>query len=203
MPKKLTEQGSQRRAQLLDCAAELFSTRGYDQTRVIDICEAAGVAKGLFYWYFENKDALFSQLVTSMRQDLRRAQGTAIDPRADPITRLRQGIRASLEFMAEHGNYFRFLDVEISDARVRALLRDGNEVYVTDAARIIRAGIDAGLIVDEDPMVLAFGVVSGVNSFGAAHRAGRLDLDLEGVIKVTGDWVERAVSPIPIRASAP
>ncbi len=84
---------------------------------------------------------------------------------------------------------------------MRALLRDGNDVYVTDVARIVRAGIEAGMIVDEDPMVLAFGVVSAVNSFGAAYRAGRLELDLEAVITVTGDWLARALSPVDVRAS--
>jgi AcrR family transcriptional regulator len=69
--RRLTEQGRERKQQLLDHAADLFSRRGYADTRVVDICEAAGVAKGLFYWYFENKEALFSELVTSMRLRLR------------------------------------------------------------------------------------------------------------------------------------
>ena len=60
------------------------------------------MAKGLFYWYFENKEALFAELVRSIRQQLRRAQAAAMDPDADPLTRLRQGAEASVRFMAEH-----------------------------------------------------------------------------------------------------
>jgi AcrR family transcriptional regulator len=52
--RRLTAQGIERKQQLLDRAAELFAERGYAETRVIDIVRAAGVAKGLFYWYFEN-----------------------------------------------------------------------------------------------------------------------------------------------------
>ncbi|MCB0958296.1 MAG: TetR family transcriptional regulator, partial [Acidimicrobiales bacterium] len=37
--------------QLLDHAAALFAERGFAETRVLDIVGAAGVAKGLFYWY--------------------------------------------------------------------------------------------------------------------------------------------------------
>jgi hypothetical protein len=120
-------------------------------------------------------------------------------PDADPLTQLRQAIGASMEFMSAHGNYFRFLDVETSDAKVRQLLRSGNEVYVTDAARIIARGIEAGMIVDEDPMVLAFGVVSGTNAFASAYRSGRLGLELDAVVKLTADWVERALTPVAVR----
>ena len=62
-PRRLTAQGLERKQQLLDCAAELFAERGYADTRVLDIVRHAGVAKGLFYWYFENKEALFRELV--------------------------------------------------------------------------------------------------------------------------------------------
>ena len=48
----LTSQGAERKQQLLDAAARLFAEQGYAATRVADIVEAAGVAKGLFYWYF-------------------------------------------------------------------------------------------------------------------------------------------------------
>ena len=65
--RRLTAQGLERKQQLLDRAAELFAERGYAETRVIDIVRAAGVAKGLFYWYFENKEALFKELAESIR----------------------------------------------------------------------------------------------------------------------------------------
>jgi len=113
----------ERKQQLLDCAAELFSTRGYAATRIADICAAAGVAKGLFYWYFENKEALFAELVASMRQRLRKAQADAMDPAADALSRLRQGSEASVRFMARHAGYFALLEVESHDRQVSALLR--------------------------------------------------------------------------------
>src|SRR5262249_32593624 len=89
--RRLTEQGRERKPQLLDAASALVETRGYAATRIADICQAAGVAKGLFYWYFETKEQLFAELVRTMRQQLRRAQGAAMDPDADPVTRIRQG----------------------------------------------------------------------------------------------------------------
>ncbi|HZB71105.1 MAG TPA: helix-turn-helix domain-containing protein, partial [Acidimicrobiales bacterium] len=100
--RRLTAQGMERKQQLLDRAAELFAERGYAETRVIDIVRAAGVAKGLFYWYFENKEALFRELVEHNRHRLRRTQARAMDPAVEPLQRIRQGTEASLRFMSTY-----------------------------------------------------------------------------------------------------
>src|SRR5688500_2139215 len=100
--RRLTTQGLERKQQLLDAAARLFAERGYADTRVIDIVRAAGVAKGLFYWYFENKEALFRELAETIRQNLRREQARAMDAGAPELVRIRQGVEASVQFMAAH-----------------------------------------------------------------------------------------------------
>ncbi|MDO9173767.1 MAG: helix-turn-helix domain-containing protein, partial [Actinomycetota bacterium] len=110
-----TEQGIERKQQLLEAAERLFTEKGYGATRISDICADAGVAKGLFYWYFPTKESLFGELVRTMRLQLRRAQAGAMDPNADPVTRIRQGAVASVRFMAEHQPYFALLDVERTD----------------------------------------------------------------------------------------
>jgi AcrR family transcriptional regulator len=94
-----TEHGNERKQQLLVAAQTLFGSRGYARTRIADICGEAGVAKGLFYWYFPTKESLFAELVESMRMQLRRAQATAMDDSSDPITRIRQGTQASVRFI--------------------------------------------------------------------------------------------------------
>ncbi len=43
-------------------AWRLFSERGYDETTVEDIIEAAQTSRGTFYHYFEGKDALFGTM---------------------------------------------------------------------------------------------------------------------------------------------
>src|SRR3954447_22816455 len=127
-----TEHGRERKQQLVDAAAELFAANGYAATRIQDICRRAGVAKGLFYWYFPTKQELFAELVRSTRLRLRKAQAAAMDPDADPLTRIRQGTEASVRFNVDHAGYFSLLDVERGDASHAALLREGSEVYLCD-----------------------------------------------------------------------
>ncbi len=54
---------SERRSQILAHAKDVFARRGYHACTVDDIVGSAGVARGTFYLYFEDKRAVFSELV--------------------------------------------------------------------------------------------------------------------------------------------
>jgi AcrR family transcriptional regulator len=192
-----TEQGLERKHQLLEAATALFASNGYANTRIADICTAAGVAKGLFYWYFPTKESLFAELVRTMRTQLRRAQATAMDPTADAVTRIRQGTEASVLFMAEHRSYFALLDVERADDQVASVLRDGSDVYADDVVKLVRDAQAQGLVADGDPRLYATGVLGAVSSFSHALRNGRLDVEVDELATFVGDWVVRALSELP------
>src|SRR5204862_554262 len=54
---------AERRLQILHAARGIFAKRGYHQTTIDDIVLQAGVARGTFYLYFEDKRAIFSDLI--------------------------------------------------------------------------------------------------------------------------------------------
>jgi AcrR family transcriptional regulator len=193
-PRRLTAQGVERKQQLLDSAAELFAEHGYADTRVLDIVRRAGVAKGLFYWYFENKEALFRELVIHHRQALRKAQARAMDPAAEPLLRIRQGVEASLAVMSSNAHFFAMLEVENLEKRFADVLRRGNEVHVADTVRLVKAGIADGSIRDEDPLVLALGVVGAVAYYAHFHRTGRVVLPVEELAPFVGRYVVHALA---------
>ena len=192
--RRLTAQGAERKQQLLDCAARLFAERGYADTRVIDIVRAAGVAKGLFYWYFENKEQLFRELAEEIRLRLRRSQGEAIDLDADPLTRIREGAEASVRFMAINAPFFALLEVENIDKRFVDVLRKGTDVHVADVAALVREGIAEGLIRDDDPILLARGVVGIVGLYSHFHRTGRSEVPISELATFVGRFVVRSLA---------
>ena len=53
----------QRRSQILEAAARVFSERGYDNTSTGQIAEAAGVTRGLVHHYFGGKRELYLAVV--------------------------------------------------------------------------------------------------------------------------------------------
>ncbi|MCB1030462.1 MAG: TetR family transcriptional regulator [Acidimicrobiales bacterium] len=190
----LTSQGIERKQQLLDHAATLFAERGYADTRVLDIVSAAGVAKGLFYWYFENKEALFRELVEQNRLNLRKAQARAIDPEAEPLRQIRQGAEASVRYMAQYANFFALLEVENIDKHFTDELRKGTEIHAADVGALISTGIDAGTIRNEDPLVAALGVVGTVAYYSHFHRTGRLKVSPDELAAIVGRFVVCALA---------
>ena len=190
--RRLTAQGLERKQQLLDRAAELFAERGYAETRVIDIVRAAGVAKGLFYWYFDNKEALFRELAESIRLQLRRQQGAVLDPDALPLVNLYRGTEASVLFMAEHSHFFSLLEVE--GRNFTDVLREGTQQHIDDMVRIIKAGQATGTIREEEPELLALGVVGCVGHFSHFHRTGRIVRPLPELASFVARYVVRSVA---------
>ena len=191
--RRLTEQGRERKQQLVDASMVLFAERGYSATRILDICDRAGVAKGLFYWYFPTKLDLFTELVRSMRHQLRRSQADAMTPGTDALTRIHEGAAASVRFMAEHATYFSLVDVERADPAIADALRAGSEVYLDDVTALIREAQATGQVLDADPELLALGVLGAVSSFSNAWRSGRIDQSADELAEFVADWVSRAL----------
>jgi AcrR family transcriptional regulator len=190
-----TEQGRERKEQLLNAAQDLFAARGFGNTRIADICAAAGVAKGLFYWYFPTKESVIVELVRDTRQRLRRAQGAAMESATDPLARIRLGAEASIRFIAEHRAHFALLDVERHDQAIAPVVREGSDVYVRDVTALIREAQRAGLVAPAgDPAVLAVGVVGAVSAYSHALRTGRIDLPVDELATLVGAWVTNALA---------
>ena len=193
--KQHTEHGRERKQQILDVAGQLFADRGYSATRIVDICEAAGIAKGLFYWYFPTKGALFAELVRTMRLRLRRAQGDAMDPTTDAVTRIADGAQASVRFMTEHAAYFALLDVERTDEEIVEVLAEGSSVYLDDVRRLVEDGQRDGTIADAPSDLVAIGVLGTVSSYSNSYRNGRLGKDItpDELAEFVRTWILNAL----------
>lgn len=61
---------AEKRSEIVDAAAELFTGEGYDSTPMAKVANAAGVTSNTIYWYFADKDAL---LIAVLDQVLDRA----------------------------------------------------------------------------------------------------------------------------------
>jgi TetR/AcrR family transcriptional regulator, cholesterol catabolism regulator len=75
-----TDQGSERREQLLAIAARLIASRGYSATTVRDIADDAGILSGSLYHHFPSKEAILDEILrTFMDGLLQRSQEIAAE----------------------------------------------------------------------------------------------------------------------------
>lgn len=69
----------QTRRALFECAMRLFAERGFENTTVEQITEAADVAKGTFFNYFPNKESILLALIERQREIIAAAVQQASD----------------------------------------------------------------------------------------------------------------------------
>jgi AcrR family transcriptional regulator len=136
-----------------------FAEHGYHTTSVAEIVEGIGVGKGVFYWYFDSKEALLHQILKDAQTDLRRRQQAAIGDEVDPLRRIERGIRESLAWSAEHRDLITLVQFAETEQRFAEALRRGEEIAVADTVRHLKDAIVEGRIPDRDPEVLAVAVL--------------------------------------------
>lgn len=62
---RIVKDPKERKEELMKAALSLFETEGYNNTSVDSIVNAAGVAKGTFYYYFKSKESILEALFTA------------------------------------------------------------------------------------------------------------------------------------------
>lgn len=91
-----------RRTELLALGAEVFGQRPYDEVRIDEIAERAGVSRALMYHYFPDKRAFFAAVVRAEGERLFAATNTAPLPGQTLFGQVRAGVLAYLRYDEEY-----------------------------------------------------------------------------------------------------
>lgn len=188
-----------RRKQIMDAALRVFATKGYHGTSVSDLVDAAGVARGTFYLYFESKSAIFHELVDELITTLRaKIRGVDTGPGAAPIpAQLHATLGRVLTALQENRDLCRIIFREAVglDEDVDAKLKnfyEGLRGYIQSA---LDRGQEMGFIRDLDTAVAATCALGSVKEVVSRHlirsddgadlevvAVGVLDFSLRGVV---------------------
>jgi len=90
-------QSLQSRQRIFDASITLIKEKGFDQVSIEEICEKAHVSKGLFYNYFDSKDAIIRHEFLEIDNEYRRMAGTLKGKKG--IARLKAVIRRQDRFI--------------------------------------------------------------------------------------------------------
>lgn len=111
----MDNQGKQSKEQQILAAAEQeFLTRGYDGARTTSIAQAAGVTHAMLHYYFRTKEQLFERIVDEKFEAISDSMFAIMgDPSLPIIERIKGGIAAHFDFVAENPLLPRFVINEI------------------------------------------------------------------------------------------
>ena len=93
---------SKRRDELLQIAAELFATKGFKNTTVRDIADAAGILSGSLYHHFDSKESMVDEILSSFQEELFGKYAEILAGSADPRAKLEEAVRVSFEAIDHH-----------------------------------------------------------------------------------------------------
>jgi AcrR family transcriptional regulator len=133
----LAAPAADRRAELLTIGRQLFAKHAYDELSIDDVAAAAGVAKGLLYYYFRSKRGFYLATIRAEADELLALAQP--DPALPPAERLRRTLDAYLAFVDQASDRFRALHLAGlgSDPEVRAI-RDRDRA---EFLRLIAEGV--------------------------------------------------------------
>src|SRR4029077_7213180 len=96
-PPRKRRKAEETRAQILETALDLFRERGYEETTMRAIAEAAGVAVGNAYYYFRSKEYLIQAFYERSHDEHLAATGEILAAESDLRARLLGVMRAKID----------------------------------------------------------------------------------------------------------
>src|SRR3954468_14396637 len=138
-------QTDERRRQLLDAGARVFTERSYEDASMAEVARAAGISKGLLYHYFPSKRDLFVATLEAGAAELREI--TQPDPSLPVAEQLVAALDAYLGWIEEHADsYAKLLESAAGSDDVRsymAQMRAGTVERMLEA--VVRGGDPAAV----------------------------------------------------------
>ena len=147
---------ARRRRQLLEVSLDRFAARGFHDTSMEEIAEAAGVTKPVLYQHFSSKRGLFRELLDTVGQELLGEVTRRAAAEDHPYHQVLAGFRAYFRFVATRTNAFRLLFG--SGARSNEEFADSVRSLEESMARTI-AGFIVADIDDSHRELLGYAIV--------------------------------------------
>lgn len=91
-----------RREELLAIAGEVFARKGFRNTTVRDIADAAGILSGSLYHHFDSKESMVDELLVPFQEELFGKYDEILASGDDARTKLERAVRVSFEAIDRH-----------------------------------------------------------------------------------------------------
>jgi AcrR family transcriptional regulator len=91
-----------RRDELLKIAARLFAERGFRNTTVRDIADAAGILSGSLYHHFDSKESMVDEILQTFQQELFAGYDDILNGDGPTREKIEAAVRLSFEAIDRH-----------------------------------------------------------------------------------------------------
>ena len=152
-----TEKGKESLNKIINAALDLISEKGFMNTSIGDITNRAGVAYGLFYFYFKTKNDVLDELIRQFNREMRHYLKVNTSGIEDRIEMEKVGFRKFLEWIDKNKKYYKvFIEAQVHRP----------EMYIWHYKKLaerymigLKEAMEKGQIVKTDPELLAYTLI--------------------------------------------
>ncbi len=187
-PRRSSVSKAERRMHILTAARDVFAKLGYHQSTIDDIVAEAGIARGTFYLYFEDKRAIFADLIDRYFTQLTMViQRIDVGDGAAPVSQqardnMRNILRVCLSERAM--TKILFADAVGVDSAFDRKLLTFYDAVVQLLTESLKEGQALGIVEDGEPRVLAYMIIGALKEL--LYQAVTLGLSEESAEVLTG-----------------
>lgn len=152
----------ERKAQILQEALLLFSSKGLSATKIQDIAEAVGMAQGLIYHYFPSKEAIYLELIDRALDKLQQATQSLQDTPCSAKEKITLSIEKILNTITESEAFTQTCRLIAQATNSSAIpekakqwIEAKRDLPYQEMAKIFAQGQEEGTIIPADPYQLA------------------------------------------------
>jgi len=194
---------------VLDAAQRVFAEKGYDDAKMGEIAEASGISLQTLYSVFPGKAGVYHAIHETGDRELHERVAESARGLTDPLAALLAGLRATTRYFLEHPDFLRMRlhggftwGTEASAAGHRGRTESWRAALAMLRAACRRC-IDAGILVDRDPRLMARMMVAMQQVELAWWLEGGMRGDVDQVVHDVERQVERAFRRRPAEDDAP
>ena len=191
----------ERKAAVLDCAANLFATGSYRGTTTAEIARRAGVTEPVLYRHFSSKRALYFAVLAESWRRLRQLWDETVAAEPNPKLWIPSMGRAYFEAtdprLHSANLWIQSLTEASDDPAIRAYLRKHMRAVHDYVAGVMRRSQEAGgILPDRDPSAEAWIFIAvGLLATVGRRIGGLVEDDFPGIFAARRKWMTGVDEP--------
>lgn len=142
-------QASTRRDELLQIAAELFAAKGFKNTTVRDIADAAGILSGSLYHHFDSKESMIDEILSTFHTEMFGTYAAIVDGPQDALAKLEEAVRVSFAAIDQRRSEVAILQTQgdyLASFERFAYLADRDRQWRGVWLALLAEGVDTGVL---------------------------------------------------------
>jgi TetR/AcrR family transcriptional regulator, transcriptional repressor for nem operon len=191
--------GEQTKRKIVEAAAPIFNTRGYEGSSLNDLMHATGLKKGGIYRHFSSKEELAAEAFDYTWAVAWNARLLHVDEKAGGIAKLKQFIANFVDYRSPIAGGCPILntavDADDGNAMLRARVLKALHSWVGRLQTIVKQGKKRGEVQESvDPKAVATLIIASLEGALMMSRLGKSDQPLRSVRQHLNRYLDNEVA---------